>query len=160
MIRLEALQTEPAAFGKSVEEHRATPVEVIAERFRGTGEHNFTLGAFENDTLIGTATFVRDAEIGIRHKGHIYGVYVTDAHRGKRYRTRADRCTARTCAARPVARASAAGCSHRPEHAARRMYRSCGFETYGTEPDALKIGGTYIDEDHMILRVRPRETSR
>jgi len=28
------------------------------------------------------------------------------------------------------------------------------FETYGTEPNALKVGSRYIDEDHMILRIR------
>jgi hypothetical protein len=39
------------------------------------------------------------------------------------------------------------------QEAARRLYRSFGFETYGTERRALKIGSTYIDEDHMILRV-------
>jgi hypothetical protein len=33
-IRLEALESEPSAFGKSAEVHRATPVEVIALRFR------------------------------------------------------------------------------------------------------------------------------
>jgi ribosomal protein S18 acetylase RimI-like enzyme len=42
------------------------------------------------------------------------------------------------------------------QEAAMRLYRSFGFETYGTEPRALKVGSTYIDEDHMILRLRPR----
>lgn len=70
-IRLEALETEPFAFGKSVEEHRATPVETIALRFQGTGEGNFTLGAFEGDELVDTATFARDGGSKERHKGHI-----------------------------------------------------------------------------------------
>jgi ribosomal protein S18 acetylase RimI-like enzyme len=38
--------------------------------------------------------------------------------------------------------------------AASGLYRSFGFETYGTEPAALKVGSTYVDEDHMILRIR------
>jgi ribosomal protein S18 acetylase RimI-like enzyme len=38
--------------------------------------------------------------------------------------------------------------------AARQLYRLLGFETYGTEPRALKVGSTYVDEDHMILRIR------
>ena len=37
--------------------------------------------------------------------------------------------------------------------AALHMYRSFGFETFGTEPNALKVGSTYVDEDHMILRI-------
>ncbi|MGC2661859.1 MAG: GNAT family N-acetyltransferase, partial [Bryobacteraceae bacterium] len=38
--------------------------------------------------------------------------------------------------------------------AARQLYRDLGFETFGTEPNALKVGSKYIDEDHMILRLR------
>jgi hypothetical protein len=60
-IRLGALENEPFAFGKATEEHRATPVETIALRFRDTAGGNFTLGAFDNDKLVGIATFVRDA---------------------------------------------------------------------------------------------------
>jgi len=40
------------------------------------------------------------------------------------------------------------------QNAARELYHSLGFETYGTEPRALKVGATYIDEDEMILRIR------
>jgi len=40
------------------------------------------------------------------------------------------------------------------QEAARALYRNLGFETYGTEPNALKVGGRYIDEDYMILKCR------
>src|SRR5437763_12747684 len=45
-IRLAALENEPSAFGKTAEEHRSTPVETIALRFRNTTATNFTVGAF------------------------------------------------------------------------------------------------------------------
>jgi len=38
--------------------------------------------------------------------------------------------------------------------AAKQLYSSFGFEVYGTEPRGLKVGSTYVDEDHMILRIR------
>jgi ribosomal protein S18 acetylase RimI-like enzyme len=38
--------------------------------------------------------------------------------------------------------------------AAKQLYSSFGFKTYGTEPNALKVGSAYTDEDHMILRIR------
>lgn len=44
---------------------------------------DITAGAFEHGHLVGTATFVRESEIKSRHKGHLYGVYVAAAHRGK-----------------------------------------------------------------------------
>jgi len=82
-IRLESLEAEPFAFGKAVDEHRATPVETIALRFRNSTEANFTLGAFENGTLIRMATFIRETGQKERHKGRIYGVYVSSTQRGQ-----------------------------------------------------------------------------
>ena len=40
------------------------------------------------------------------------------------------------------------------QDAARHLYRSLGFESYGIEPRALKIDSTYVDEDHMVLCIR------
>jgi ribosomal protein S18 acetylase RimI-like enzyme len=35
--------------------------------------------------------------------------------------------------------------------AAKRLYRSLGFEVCGQEKHALKIDDSYVDEDHMAL---------
>jgi hypothetical protein len=59
-LRLEALESEPFAFGKAAEEHRATSVETIVLRFREPPEGSFSLGAFEDGNLIGIATFFRE----------------------------------------------------------------------------------------------------
>src|SRR5260370_11891233 len=82
-IRLEALETEPFAFGKAVEEHRATPVETIALRFRDTPRGSLNLGAFENGNLVGIATFIRETGQKEKHKGRIYGFYVACPQRHK-----------------------------------------------------------------------------
>jgi ribosomal protein S18 acetylase RimI-like enzyme len=152
-LRLESLEDEPFAFGKSVEEHRATPVEAIAARFRDTEGGNFTLGAFEDGRLAGMATFVRETGMKDRHKGRIYGVYVSAAHRGKGI--------GRALIGQLLERAKrdesleqillAVGTT---QDAAKGLYTSFGFEVYGTEPRGLKVGSTYVDEDHMILRIR------
>jgi ribosomal protein S18 acetylase RimI-like enzyme len=152
-IRLEALEAEPFAFSKAAEEHRATPVETIAGRFRDAGEGTVNLGAFENGSLIGTATFMREAGQKERHKGRIYAVYVSSTRRGKgvgrslvvELIERAKRDTSIEQILLAVASS---------QSAAKRLYRNLGFEIYGTEPNALKIGATYVDEDHMILRIR------
>jgi hypothetical protein len=70
-IRLEALESEPLAFGKSVDEHRATPIETIALRFRDTPPGTINLGAFENGKLAGTITFMRETAQKEKHKGRI-----------------------------------------------------------------------------------------
>jgi ribosomal protein S18 acetylase RimI-like enzyme len=131
LIRLEALAGEPLAFGKAAEEHWATPVETIALRFREVAEGNFHLGTFDGDTLVGIATFMRETGSKERHKGRIYGVYVRVAYRGL-----------------GVGRALMA------ELLEKGLYSSLGFETYGTEPRALKVGAGYVDEELMILRLR------
>lgn len=152
-IRLEALLAEPFAFGKAVEEHQATPVEIIADRFRHAPECDLHLGAFEHSDLVGTATFIRDKGVKDRHKGHIYGVYVSSAHRGKG--------VGRALLAELVERAKRDPSLEQiqlavatVQTAARSLYQSLGFRSFGIEPNALKIGSTYVDEDHMILKLR------
>ena len=122
-------------------------------RLREMAEQDFYLGAFENASLVGIASFVREIGLKEKHKGHIYGFYVTAGYRGK-----------------GVGRALLAGIIERApqddsleqillsvgarQHAATRLYREFGFEVYGTEPRALKIGSEYIDEQEMVLRLR------
>ena len=152
-IRLEALESEPFAFGKAAEEHQATPVETIALRFSHTSLGNFTLGAFEKDKLVGTATFVQEAGLKERHKGRIYGVYVTSSERrkgiGRALIVALLERARQNSSLEQILLAVASG-----RNAASQLYRDCGFETYGTEPNALKVGSKYVDEDHMILRLR------
>jgi ribosomal protein S18 acetylase RimI-like enzyme len=152
-IRLEALENEPFAFGKAVEEHRATSVETIALRFRDTGGGNFTLGAFVDGNLVGTATFARETGFKERHKGRIYGVYVTSSQR----RNGVGRALIRALLDRAKQDSSLEQillAVATRQNAAKQLYRCCGFESFGTEPNALKVGLTYTDEDHMILRLR------
>jgi ribosomal protein S18 acetylase RimI-like enzyme len=152
-LRLEALETEPLAFGKAVEEHQATPVELMAMRFREMTKSNFTLGAFESGNLVGTATFIRETGLKERHKGRIFGVYVTAAQRrknvGQQLIAALVRKATEETSLEQILLAVATG-----QEAARRLYLKLGFETYGTEPRALKVASKYIDEDHMILRIR------
>ena len=156
-LRLESLQNEPFAFGKAVEEHQALAFETIAARLHDTNGGNFTLGAFEEGNLVGMMTFVRDTGVKDRHKGHIYGVYVTSAQRGKGVgraliQALIDRAK-RDASLEQILLAVAT-----VQTAARQLYRSCGFESFGVEPHALKVGSEYVDEDHMILRMRSEQS--
>ena len=152
-IRLEALEAEPFAFSKAVEEHRSTPVEVIASRFRDAAASTLNLGAFEDGSLVGTVTFMRETGEKERHKGRIYAVYVSAAHRGKGV-GRALIGRVLELAKQDVTLEQVLLAVASSQEAAGRLYRSFGFETYGREPRALKVGGAYVDEEHMILRVR------
>lgn len=150
-LRLESLEGEPFAFGKSVEEHRATPVETIAARFRGFHDGNFTLGAFDGERLIGMMTFIRETGVKDRHKGRIYGVYVRPDQRGKKV-GRALLCAVLERVKKDPSVEQILLAVASTQDAAKGLYRAFGFETFGTEPRALKIGSEYVDEDYMILR--------
>ena len=78
-FRLEALETETDAFGASAEEHRATSIDDVATRLASDMANNFVLGAFVDGALVGTAGFYRSKNVKERHKGHVWGVYVTAA---------------------------------------------------------------------------------
>ena len=151
-LRLESLEAEPFAFSKAVDEHKATSVETIAQRFRDAPKGALNLGAFEYGQLVGMVTFMREAGRKERHKGRIYAVYVSPAHRrkgiAKALLTRLLETVKQDGSLEQVLISVATR-----QTAACELYRSFGFQTYGTEPHAMKVGETYIDEDHMILRV-------
>ena len=151
-LRIEALETEPFAFSKSPSEHRATPVETIAGRFRDAEDTTLNLGAFENGALVGMATFLRESGEKERHKGRVYAVFVSAAHRGRgigRALLEGLLAHARSIPSLEQVLISV-GAS---QTSARDLYRSLGFVTFGVEPGALKIGRQYVDEEHMILRL-------
>jgi ribosomal protein S18 acetylase RimI-like enzyme len=152
-LRLESLEIEPFAFGITVEEHHATPVSTIALRFRSPSDANFILGAFACDDLIGMATFIRETGLKDRHKCCIYRVYVTaaqwDRGVGRAILAALPERAQRDSPVEQILLAVAVS-----QDAAKQLYRRFGFETYGTEPRALKVGSTHVDEDHMILRLQ------
>jgi ribosomal protein S18 acetylase RimI-like enzyme len=152
-LRLESLQNEPLAFGKAAEEYQATKVETTAIRFRDMSADNFTLGAFEGDELIGIATFIRETGLKERHKGRIFGVYVTASWRDKGVGKALIAAILQKAKNDPsleqVLLGVAAG-----QKAAIQLYRKFGFTVYGTEPRALRVASEYVDQEHMVLMLR------
>jgi ribosomal protein S18 acetylase RimI-like enzyme len=152
-LRLEALQKEPRAFGQAAEEHQATTVQQVAARIREMPGHSFILGGFVHHTLVAIATFIRETGLKEGHKGHIYGVYVTASHRRRglgRELMHALLNKVKEDASVEQVLLAVATC----QESASKLYHELGFETYGIEPRALKIASEYVDEAHMILRIR------
>jgi ribosomal protein S18 acetylase RimI-like enzyme len=150
-LRLEALEMEPRAFGMTAEEHCLTTVEETAKNIREMPEHSFILGGFEHGALIAIARFVRETRLKEQHKGHIYGVYVTASHRNRGLGQELIAAVLKIAQEDPLLEQVLLATS---QPAASRVYGQFGFEIYGTEPRALKVGSEYVDEQQMILRVR------
>ncbi len=149
---MEALETDPRAFSSSAEEHRRSTVEQTAERIRRVENGNFVAGAFDNEQLIGTVGFYRETCLKTRHKGFIWGVYVTPSNRGRGVgkallQAALDRIKAHV----DVRQINISVTS--TQDTAERLYRSVGFESFALERESLKIGEEYLDEQWMVLRL-------
>ncbi len=152
-LRLEALRQEPLSFGQSAAEHQSLTIRIVAARLRANSVRgSFQLGAFEQGELIATAGFARNPESKKKHKGRIWGVYVNPAFRGKRI--------ARKLLTRLIRLARAqAGLEqitltvNSAQTQAKHIYTNLGFQTFGHETHALKVGRVYVDEDYMVLRL-------
>jgi len=152
-LRLEALQGDPEAFSSSAEEHQSLSLEEVRKRL-GSGEADFfVVGAFDDGCLIGTAGFYREKGPKVRHKGRVWGVYVTPEKRGrgigrKIMQTLVERAAGIEGVDQILLSVTTT------QSAAAHLYRSLGFGSFGCEPRALKIGDRFIDEEYMVLRVK------
>ncbi|WP_166243119.1 GNAT family N-acetyltransferase [Paenibacillus turpanensis] len=151
-LRLAGLQCDPDAFGSTYEREAAFSLETVVDRIRPT-EDKFVLGAFMDDgSLAGIVTFVRESGMKMKHKGNVYGMYVSAQARG------AGVGKALLLALIKMSR-NYEGLEQlnltvtSTNEAAKRLYQSVGFESYGIERRALKFNDVYFDEDLMVYRL-------
>lgn len=153
-LRLRAVREHPAGFAVSFEEAASEPIESIAQSLYPENQTrgDFVLGAFD-ETLIGMVGLHRETLTKMRHKALIWGMYVQQEAQG--------RGVGRALLEHAIAAARtqpdldqlmlAVGSTNK---AAQQLYQSLGFQTYGTEPRALRLGDQYLDECLMLLRLR------
>jgi ribosomal protein S18 acetylase RimI-like enzyme len=151
-LRLEALERDPAAFSSSIEEHRALPIEEVRKRLSGN-PHSFVVGVLEDGRLVGMAGFHRETGPKTRHKGRVWGVYVDPSKRGQGLSRRMMKLLlGRAAAIAGLEQVLLSVTS--TQTAAIALYRSLGFELFGTEPRALNINDEFIDEHYLALRLK------
>ncbi len=142
-IRLEALEDYPEAFQATYESAVDLPLEAYAVRLQMYA----LFGGFAGGQLQGFLGFTPLRNPKIAHKGVLWGMYVQPAARGTGL----------------AAAMVEAALDHARQHVeqvlisviadntrARRFYEKMGFESYGVEPRALKIGGKYFDEEFRV----------
>jgi ribosomal protein S18 acetylase RimI-like enzyme len=100
--------------------------------------------------MVGQAGFFRYEGRKERHKGRIWGVYVTPAARGQGVARAMLTLVLQRARSYPGLEQVTLSVSVQQE-AARRLYHSLGFEVYGYERHALKVGDVYVDDEHMVL---------
>lgn len=145
--RLEALQAHPEYFAASFEAEESRPASFYAERLSGTA---FTFGVFKDGALSGIAVLAPETGQKTRHKAWIYSVYIKPVLR----RSGAGKMLIQSI----IAKSKDLGMIEQLQLSvsvrnkpAKKLYQSLGFEVYGREKRALKVNGSYVDEEHMIL---------
>lgn len=151
-LRLNGLKNDPEAFGSTYDREAHFSIETIIDRIK-PNDDKFVLGAFtEQDELVGIVSFVRESNLKTVHKGNIYGMYVSQEVRGRgigkllilELINKAKDC--KGLEQLNLAVVSTNG-------AAKNLYQSIGFETYGIERNALKYNDQYYDEDFMTFHL-------
>jgi RimJ/RimL family protein N-acetyltransferase len=153
-LRLEALRTQPIAFGADYETNLAHPREFWEKRIAPRdGVVSITYVAEANGELVGL-TGIRAAEgRKERHNAWVWGVYVRPAWRGKGLGDRlVNACT--EWGATQGLRYAKLGVltSNTP---AICCYVRCGFTVYALDPEVLAWEGKYYDELLMAKRLAP-----
>ena len=142
-LRLEALERHPEAFQSTYESSADLPLDAYAQRLRQYG----VFGGFQNGELCGFVGFYRLKNPKIKHKGIVWGMYVKQEARGSGL---AD-AIIETVIAHARERVEQLLVSIITDNErARGFYGRMGFEPYGLETRALKIGDRYYDEEFRV----------
>ena len=149
-LRLEALQQSPEAFASSYEEaiQRTNPIEQVENNLRTEG--NYTFGAFDQNKLVGMVTLIQESSLKLKHRANIFAMYVSPVTRGqgvgKALVTEAIN-KAKTIEGIEKLNLSVVSSNE----AAKNLYKRLGFKVFGVEEKALKVEGTYYNDEHMVL---------
>jgi len=82
-IRLEGLRNDQEAFGSTFEKESSEPGQFFLDRLTRSA----VFGGFTWDRLVGVAGFYSFEDTKSRHKGVLWGMYVTPEARGSRLAT-------------------------------------------------------------------------
>lgn len=150
-LRLRSLMESPESYLTTYEDEKEKPIEKLMNNLIPS-DNRFTLGGFIDNFLTGVVTFVRESNSKTTHKGNVYALYVSPEFRGQgigkalmlELKNRARQCIGLEQLNLTVISDNTA---------AKRLYVSVGFITYGKEERALKSGEQYWDEELMALKL-------
>lgn len=148
-LRLDALIETPESFGSSYEEEHTLTLEDIKEWITPSDD-GAMLGVFVDEALAGMVGVGRQRKLKMRHKAHIWSMYVAPAERGRglgRLLMQAAIAHARTM--RGIRQVQLSVTANNT--AAALLYASLGFVEYGREREALCVNGQLYDETLMAL---------
>ena len=146
-VRLQALHEHPPAFGSLPEDE--PNLTKTAARLAQSDDQCF-FGSFQGEQLAGIIRLSRYLDINEKHRAYIAGLYVLPLFRGKGCgRALVREALNRAAEIRGIRRVNLTVGTQ--QEAAIKLYKSLGFEIYGTEVETFSSKGVYYDEHLMTL---------
>lgn len=150
-LRRAALLDTPWAFLSSPEDDVARDIASVEAML--TKPEHAVFGAFDQPGgLVAIAGVFRQSKLKARHRGEIWGVFCAPSARGQGHGRAVTSAAIEHARSWPGVEIVQLSASERTPGAI-ALYRSLGFEPWGTEPDAMRIGGVGHAEVHMQLRL-------
>ena len=156
-LRLRALKEHPTAFAQHYESHASTSICDVAHRLREASEspHDFILGIFSREALIGMVGLRRERGDRLQHKGTIWGMYIAAEFQGQGLgRTLIQEAIKRASNMTGLEQISLGVISG--NDSARNLYLSLGFESFGLEKRAIVINEEYHDDELMQMFLKQK----
>ena len=145
-LRLEMLDKHPEAYGASYDEEKNRSEEDWHKNIMGTK----ILGGWVGSELVASVALYHWAQIKTSHKAVIWGVYTKPKFRRNHicYELMKKQILMLDSQIKILQL-----CCNASNSAAYEFYLKFGFQTYGTEQKALKVGDVYYDEHLMFLEL-------
>lgn len=147
-LRLEGMNESPEAFFSTYEEESQKTENEWKQWLEA-----YILGAYNDDNkLVGCMTLFKNTRQRDKHSAHIYGAYVKKDFRGMGI--------GKTLLKKIIEQAEISeveilylDCTV-TQTAALKLYKSFGFQTYGTIPWSMRIGDRYLSQECMFLKLK------
>lgn len=149
-IRLQAIADSPSAVWPTREEESGCSLKDIEERIQQT-DSQVVFGAFIDGKLVGIVGLRRIPLAQVKHKALLWGVFISPDQRRQGLGRQLFAWVRNYALDAGILQIQLSVNAENVR--ARSLYRSLGFESFGLEPRALRVGDSYFDEEHMLLRL-------
>ena len=150
-FRLRALREHADSFTSSFEEENARPLLDTEKRLQAVADGKLW-GAYVAGDMAGMVGLSLEMRIKCRHKGLLVSMYVAPQY--------TNHGLGRSLVETVLADARATGLElvtltvTDSNQAAIALYKKCGFISFGTEPDAIRVNGASFGKTHMYLSLK------
>jgi ribosomal protein S18 acetylase RimI-like enzyme len=154
-LRLAGLLAHPEAFGETAEHFKTISTNQLTARLRASeARGGCILGAFSSDgALVGVVGLGRQEGEKMEHRAILWGMYVAPVARGKGVgKSLISACLERAAKVAGLEQVHLSVVTS--NKAAVELYKTFGFQIYGTDPGVLKVGATLFDEYLMVRHLK------